>query len=186
MLKRLIIAGALAACLAAAGLSAYPLGGNSAQAGFMGCRSDPIVILSNGVVLDLSVSIADDVADVQQISYVLLVPQGVSLLRAISTDGAVGYRERFNFRSGGKAGAAGMYQLQVQVHTRAKNVGVAAVIAGGDADSLGITPEMVSPGATSFTPVDMNDAQKHGRKGPSAPATLPSTVTDALNAWAQS
>ncbi len=170
-----------------AGLSAGSLGAHHAQAAFIGCRSDPIVILSNGVVLDLSANIADDVSDIKQISYVLQAPQGVTVLDAISTDGPVGYRENFQLQSSGKSGGqAGVYQVQVQVKAHSKDVSVTAVIAGGDADALGITPDMVSPGATSFTPVDADDAQKHTKKGPSAPVVLPSTVIDSLNAWAQS
>ena len=200
---------ALTAYLLIAGLGAGLLGAPGAHAAFMGCRSDPIVILSNGVVLDLSAYIADDVSDVQSISYTLHAPQGVSVLRAISTDGAVGYREKFRFESDGEiSGAAGVYTVEVKVQTRSENISVTATIAGGDAATLGITPEMVSLGATTFTPVDANDARKpgpkgsdgqgpkgpdgqgpkgtKGTKGPNAPAVLPATVTSALNAWAQS
>jgi hypothetical protein len=177
----------VAAMLLTAGLGAGLLGASSAHAAFIGCRSDPIVILSNGVVIDLSANIADDVHDVQSITYVLHVPKGVSLLRSISTDGPVGYQEQFNFQPDSKlSGPAGVYQVELQVQTRSKHIGVTATIAGGDAGTLGITPGMVSPGATTFTPVDANDAGKHGGKGPSAPPSLPATVTSALNTWAQS
>ncbi len=186
-----------AACLLVAGLVAGLLGAADARAAFIGCRSDPLVILSNGVVLDLSANIVDDVTDVQSISYTLHAPKGVLLLRAISTDGPVGYREQFKFRADTKfSGTGGVYEVDVQVRTHAKNISVTATIAGGDAATLGITPDMVSAGA-SFKPVDANDARKpgpkdrrgHGPKGPkgsNAPVVLPATVTSALNAWALS
>jgi len=198
MAKSFIRSAPLITCLLTVGLGAGLLGASGARAAFIGCRSDPIVILSNGVVLELSANIADDVTDVQSISYILHAPKGVSLLRSLSTDGPVGYREKFQFKADSKlSGSAGVYEVDLKVQTRSKNISTTATIAGGDAAALGITPEMVTPGATSFTPVDANDARKPGDKGPhghgakgskgSARLTvLPATVTAALNAWAQS
>jgi hypothetical protein len=183
---------ALAACVLTAGLGAGLLGAHDTRAAFIGCRSDPIVILSNGVVLDLSADIVDDVSDVQQVNYVLHAPKGVSLLRSISTDGPVGYREHFNFQPDSKlSGTGGTYELDMQIQGRAKNISVTATIAGGDAAALGITPDMVTPGATSFVPVDANDAKGPGPKGPKGPAALPDaplpdTVISAIATWAQS
>lgn len=49
------------------------------------CRSDPIVILSNGMVLDLSASLDTSLFNVKQVDYVLHVPEGVSVIAAIHT-----------------------------------------------------------------------------------------------------
>jgi hypothetical protein len=188
----------LAACLLIVGLGSGLPAASDARAAFIGCRSDPIVIFSNGVVLDLGANIADAVTDVQSIGYTLHAPRGVSLLRSISTDGPVGYRERFMFKADSRfSGTGAVYEVDVKVHTRAKNVRVTATIAGGDAAALGITPDMVTAGAGTFTPVDANDARKPDPKGPRghdpkgakgsiALTVLPATVTMALNAWALS
>jgi hypothetical protein len=46
------------------------------HAAISGCRSDPIVILSNGNTLHLSTVVSDTATDVQQVSYTLHAPVG--------------------------------------------------------------------------------------------------------------
>jgi len=70
-----------AAALLAAGLLINSPLVRVAHADIGGCRSDPVVVLSNGVVVDLSAVIADDAADVRGVAYTLHVPAG---LRAVS------------------------------------------------------------------------------------------------------
>jgi hypothetical protein len=101
-----------------------------------------IVILSNGGVLDLGANIADDVSDVRSITYVLHVPKGVSLLRSISTDGPVGYQERFNFQPDSKlSGPVGVYQVELQVQTRSKHIGMTATITWTKRRRRGMPPK---------------------------------------------
>lgn len=56
-----------------------------AFAAWIRCRSDPVVILSNGMVLDLSASLDTSLFNVKQVDYVLHVPEGVTVVAAIHT-----------------------------------------------------------------------------------------------------
>ena len=60
------------------------------------CRSDPIVILSNGVTLDLGADISTMPWQVQEVHYELHVPRGVSLVLAIHTPAWLTSQETFN------------------------------------------------------------------------------------------
>ncbi len=177
-------------------LSAFaaPLGARHAHAAF-GCRSDPIVVLSNGVVLDLSATLDADVSQVQEIHYKLHGPHGVSVVRAISTDGAVQYKEHFEFKDDShgddtSTSGAETYRVEVQTKTADGRHTGWATIAGGYATDLGITPAMVGLSAFQF---DASVAQGDAGKGKDAPppphaddnaSALPDTVTAALADWA--
>lgn len=176
----------LGAALFGAGLLASTLGVGAPHPAHaaMACRADPIIILSDGIVLDVSATIADDASDVKQITYVLHVPDGATVIRAISTDGVVGYKEKFQVQSDSAPGA---YATEVQVKTGAKNVAVTATIAGGYATQLGITPDMVGLSSFAWTPAtSAEDQAPPAPKGPTAPATLSGTMTGALVSWAGS
>jgi hypothetical protein len=56
-----------------------------AYAALGGCRTDPVVILSDGTILDVSVEIDVSVSNVETIQYVVHGPRGVRLVAAIST-----------------------------------------------------------------------------------------------------
>lgn len=56
-----------------------------AQATIFGCRTDPVVVLSDGTVLDVTVAIDTDVSNVQEIRYIVHGPPNVQLVAAIST-----------------------------------------------------------------------------------------------------
>src|SRR5439155_10658200 len=68
-----------------AGLLATSLIAPDAHAHVGGCRSDPIVTLSNGNTLDLSAVVSDTATDVQQVSYTLHAPAGTSVTREVDT-----------------------------------------------------------------------------------------------------
>jgi hypothetical protein len=74
----LLAALALALAWALAGVPA-------AQAAFSSCRSDPIFVLSDGTILDVSVAIGTDVKSVDEIHYVVHGPRGVKLVTALAT-----------------------------------------------------------------------------------------------------
>jgi len=161
----------------------------------IGCRSDPIVVLSNGVVLDLSATLDADVAQVQSIDYTLHGPKGVWVVRAISTDGAVQYKEKFTFKDDShgddkSASATTPYQVEVKAKTADGHHTGWATIAGGYATELGITPDLVGLSTFQFNPSmpqgeDAKDAPKPPTDGKSKGApTLPRTVTSALADWA--
>ncbi len=178
--RALLGASALSAGLLANGLVAPH---HAAAYGF--CRSDPIVALNNGVVLDLSASIADDASNVQQVAYTLHVPAGVSVARWISTDGTVGYKEAFTVAPP-LPGTVGTYSATTAVTMVAKGsvVSVTATTEGGYASTLGITPDMVG-----FTSWPTSTASTTTKAPPPPPggttsASLSPTVTAQLAAWA--
>ncbi len=182
--------------LAAALVASAPRAVTPAHAA-VGCRSDPIVVLSNGVVLDLSATLDADVSQVQEIHYKLHGPHGLSVVRAISTDGAVRYKEHFEFKDDSHgddkdANASGVATYRVEVTTKTADGHHTgwATIAGGYAADLGITPAMV--GLTAFQ-FDASVPQGDGGKSKDAPppphaddnaSALPDTVTTALATWA--
>jgi hypothetical protein len=71
---------ALLLALAAVLLLAIPV-----QAAATGCRSDPLVLLSNGLVLDLSADIAAKPWEVQRVVYTLRIPRGVNPVAIVRT-----------------------------------------------------------------------------------------------------
>jgi hypothetical protein len=66
-----------------------------AHAMVSGCRSDPVVSLSNLAQLDLSANISDSTSDVRQILYVMHGPVGTRVLLVVPTDGLLGLTEKF-------------------------------------------------------------------------------------------
>jgi len=201
--RALLGASALSAGLLANGLVAPR---HAAAYGF--CRSDPIVVLDNGAVLDLSATINADISAIKQIRYTLHAPAGTSVVRVISTDGPVDYKEKFNFQADGAPGAYGA-ETRVDLvkgggdgskdGAPAVSYTVTATIQAAYASQLGVTPAEVGIGA--FTPSsngggsgnnqgsnqgDNQGNDKAKAKGPQAPSSLPSTVTADLNAWAMS
>lgn len=62
-----------------------------AHADIAGCRSDPVLLLSNGVELDVSSTIAAAAADVQQVTYTVHIPVGTSPVLTVA--GSLGAHE---------------------------------------------------------------------------------------------
>ena len=189
--KRSLRAMAGAGILLSAALAA-PLGGRHAHA-YGGCRSDPIVVLSNGIVLDLSATIGLDISqisDIAQISYTLHAPAGTTVAKVVSTDGDVNYKEQFTLRTDSSAGVYGV-QTQVQTAHLPKGMpqpSVIAQIVGGYASTLGITPGMVGRAAWSATATatvtDGKLAPPPPKPGPQAVTSLPNIMSAQLSSWA--
>lgn len=70
-----------------------------AHASLGGCNGDPVVVLSNGVTIDLNASIADNLSDVQQVAYTLHAPAGTSMVSVTYTSGLLGPKEVLRFYS---------------------------------------------------------------------------------------
>jgi len=121
----------LAPLVAGLGIAAVPPG--TARASIGGCRSDPVVTLSNGVVLDLSAAIDDTADDVRGTTYTLHAPVGTEVVAVVGTDGALGLTERFVFQADQ---AASTYVTQTVVQTGQGGVAVSA------------TTDVVGAGAT--------------------------------------
>lgn len=68
-----------------ASLAAGVLHPSSVHAQLGTCRSDPVIVLSDLRVLDMSADIADNASDVTGVTYVLHGPVGVAMLAALRT-----------------------------------------------------------------------------------------------------
>ncbi|MCI0647751.1 MAG: hypothetical protein L0332_17150 [Chloroflexi bacterium] len=93
------------------------------SAGWAQCRSDPLVILSNGLVLDLSADIGVFLWNVQNVDYVLHVPEGVTLVASISTPAWPTTLETFTLYSDNPPGE---YHSITTVYTNQGNATVTA------------------------------------------------------------
>jgi hypothetical protein len=89
-----------------------------------GCRSDPIVILSDGTILDVSADIGTDVSNVREIHYVVHGPRNVMLVSAISTP-TLGFRGKETFTYYADA-APNQYITETMVQTTYNRVSVTA------------------------------------------------------------
>lgn len=87
-----------------------------AQAGTGACTSEPIAILSNGYALDVTANISDDAGDVQQVSYTLNIPSGVSLVSWTDT-AALGPKDSYSVNANN---SAGNYTVGVSANTGTK------------------------------------------------------------------
>ncbi|MFZ0548627.1 MAG: hypothetical protein WAM60_24470 [Candidatus Promineifilaceae bacterium] len=85
-----------------------------ASAGWMHCRSDPAVILSNGLVMDLSADISAFPWKVRHVDYVLHVPEDVSMVASVSTPTWVTSIETFTVINDAPPGE---YHTETTVHT---------------------------------------------------------------------
>ena len=86
----------LGAAVLSASLLARSLVAPDTHAAISGCRSDPVVTLSNGAVLDLHATVDDTYDDVQQVSYTLYVPKGTWVTSEVDTS-ALGPKDTFQF-----------------------------------------------------------------------------------------
>lgn len=59
------------------------------------CRTDPIFKLSNGDVINITLDIAADTANVRNVTYVLHVPPGVTVKQVTYTAGGIGTKEMY-------------------------------------------------------------------------------------------
>jgi hypothetical protein len=87
------------------------------------CRTDPIVFLSSGVVVDLTATVNTSSDNVQQIVYTLHAPTGTRVTRLVYTGGGLNGREQFQFFADA---AAGTYTSVTTVSTSVKSVPVTA------------------------------------------------------------
>jgi CSS domain containing protein len=107
-----------------AGLAASASLSPTAEAGLAGCRADPIVVLSDGTVLDVSVAIYTDVSNVTDIQYVVRGPSTARLVSVIGTP-TLGFsgKEMFTYYPDAQPG---QYITETVVQTTFDGVGVTA------------------------------------------------------------
>ena len=94
------------------------------EAAVGGCRSDPIVVLSDGTILDVSADIGTAVSNVREIYYVVHGPRGVKLVSAISTP-TLGFQGKETFTYYADA-APNQYITETLVQTTYNQVNVTA------------------------------------------------------------
>jgi len=95
----------------------------SALAYVGGCRTDPVVVLSNGAALDLSAGISDNLSDVRSVVYVVHAPVGIHETAVINTSGLMGLKETVQFSADD---AVNTFDVSTTVSTGQSNVAVQA------------------------------------------------------------
>lgn len=103
------------------GLLLSPLLAPQAHAIIAACRTDPIVFLSNGVIVDLAAVVGDNSADIAGITYTLHAPEGTSVMGVVYTGGALSGREHLLFVADN---AASTYDADTFVDTATAGVTV--------------------------------------------------------------
>jgi len=82
------------------------------------CRSEPVVILSNGYTLDINATIQDDASDVQSVNWIVNMPSGVRVVGTPVDNGKVlGPKDHYSYSSNGPAGS---YSVGVSAVTGTK------------------------------------------------------------------
>jgi hypothetical protein len=102
-------------------------GPSSVHADLVGCRSDPAIVLSNGVTLDLSATISGSADDVQKVAYTVHVPAGTGVVAVIGTSGILGPKEQVQVVADGQAAT---YSSTTLVTTQTPGVAVTADMLG--------------------------------------------------------
>lgn len=87
------------------------------------CRSDPLVLLSDGTVLDISADIGALLWDVQEVHYILHIPEGLHVVASVSTPNWPTTVERFDVFADNPPG---VYTSTTTVYTREENTPVTA------------------------------------------------------------
>ncbi len=96
---------------------------HGAFAAISSCRADPIVWLSNGDSVQMTVSVNAEPAHVRRITYTLHAPAGVTIDRIVYTGGALQSKEEVVFVADQ---VPGQYVTDTVVTTRGKGIGVTA------------------------------------------------------------
>lgn len=121
-----------------------------AQASLGGCLSDPVVILSQGVIIDLYTVIKDSTSDVQQVNYTLHVPVGLREIAIIYTSGVIGPKESFQIFADD---AANTYDSVTEVNTGATGLAVKA--------RLTVIAPLHAPASASIAGLDHQNLPLH-------------------------
>jgi hypothetical protein len=95
----------------------------AAHAALTTCRSDPIVVLSTGVTLQISEDIAAGPSQVAAIAYVVHAPAGTTLLSVTYTDGAIGAKEKLKLSTDAPSHT---YTTDADVSTSVRGVAITA------------------------------------------------------------
>jgi hypothetical protein len=117
------------------------------QAAIGGCRSDPVVALSNGDALELHATIDDTATDVQPVSYSLHGPAGTWVRGEVDT-AMLGPKDSFQYNADEPAGIF-RASVKVTTGTPGKTVTAATVLVDATgavlstASASGQSPQML-------------------------------------------
>ena len=126
MFRRWLISPVLRHGLLLAGLliGMLSLGVPASDAMFDGCRSDPVLYLSDGSALDVSASIGTSVSNVTAISYTVHVPAGLKVVLFVATP-TLGFQGKEAFAVVNDA-PAGRYSTDTLVQTTTRDTSVSS------------------------------------------------------------
>jgi len=124
----------------------------TAQAAVIGCRSDPVVVLSDGTVLDLSVAINTAASNVTAIRYTVHGPQSAWLVATLSTP-TIGFAGKETFTYVPDAGPR-QYITETLVQTAPAHVAVTSYSTFSNT-TIGYTTSLT----LQYTPVSGFNAQ---------------------------
>ncbi len=113
----------LGAALFSAGLLASLLGAPHHAHAMGSCRADPIVTLSNGLVVHLSATVVDTPSDITGIAYTMHAPAGTSVVSVVYPPDPNNIPQTFQFYADNPAGVWDSYTY---VDTKTTGVGVTA------------------------------------------------------------
>jgi hypothetical protein len=116
--RRLLLLGAIITLL-----PTWLLSSGLAYAANSGCRTDPLIILTNGAIIDMSATIGTSLLHVQQVDYTLHAPQGTALLLVVRTPDWPTTIENFSFVADA---APGEYNTNTVIYTTDTDVAVTA------------------------------------------------------------
>lgn len=105
-----------------------------ASAHHSGCRTDPIIYLSNGTQFNMVINISDDSSDVNKVTYAVHGPSGTTVTKIVYTGNAFAGKEFFTYTANEKTGHFDTYTA---VYTGAASMSVTATtsVQGGKSAS---------------------------------------------------
>ncbi len=87
----------LAAILTWAALLVFAVGPGQANAGLSGCRTDPVLVLSNGDQIQMAAQIDTSSGNLKSVVYTVHAPVGSKVLLTLYTESPIGNVERVQF-----------------------------------------------------------------------------------------
>jgi hypothetical protein len=142
----------LATALAGGGLLSSALAAHPAFAHASVCRSDPIVLLSNGEQVNMVANFTADPASVSKIVYSLKAPSGATITKITYTGGAFASKEQVQFQANQPSGT---YSLATTVSA----TGTSFTVSATDtliSQATGSTIASGTASGTSNKPVTVN------------------------------
>jgi hypothetical protein len=124
-----------------------------AQAALDGCRSDPVIYLSDGTALDISADVSTSVSNVTSIAYFVHVPQGLHAILYLATP-TLGFRGKETFVLLNDAPAR-QYQIDTLVGTRNGAVAVTAHTTLVGVYLLNLSLSLQAKAASGFSGADV-------------------------------